>query len=54
MKRVRLTLTDTTLPEDQQEPTRYLVEMPDDYDPERVTFEDMVYDGAVTIIRETA
>ena len=53
-KQVHLTLTDTRGPKDQQEPTEYLVEMPADYDPELVTFDDVIFDGAITIINERA
>lgn len=45
-----LTLTDTRVPEDQQEPRECRVEMPADYDPSIVTWEDVMYDGMLRIV----
>ena len=51
---MRLTLTDTDCAPDQQEPREYLVEMPAGYDPARVTWEDVIADGAMRIVDEDA
>lgn len=52
MKRVRLTLTDDRVPEDQQREREYVIEMPADYDPDAVTWEDVMQDGAMRIVPE--